>query len=262
MRETQQAEPLSPEMAELLALERKRPAPPEDMQRRVLLGVMTAVSLPPLPSEPGAPSGAPAGAASKVASATGSKAVLAKIFVGFAVGAISGAGVHAYLSPASRTAPASLEKPAVVAHEPPIPEPAAPQPVMPAADPMPPPKVAKAKAPRARDHQSVTDSDLARERAILEQARLALVRGRYGDAVAALNQHKKQYPTGRLVEEREALSILVFVGLGDTEKAQQRLAQFERAYPNSMLLPSVEKRVGAVRRQGTAPPRSPGGASN
>ena len=239
MRDAQQVEPLVPEMAELLAFERERPAPPADVQKRVLLGVMTAVNLSPIPPTPGTATDAlGSSAASKIAYGTGLTATVAKTVVIFAVGAASGAGVHAYLSPAPTQAPAPVEAPAVVV----------PEPVVSTATPAPAlaPAVTKARAPTPREHDFSKDADLAAERAILEQARLALVRGRHDDAAAALGSHKRQYATGRLVEEREALSILLLLGQGQTRNAGQGLERFRRAYPSSMFLPSIEQRVHAL----------------
>ncbi len=78
-------------------------------------------------------------------------------------------------------------------------------------------------------------SELARERALLDQARRSAA---HGDATAALEmaeRHRARFPNGRLAEEREALAIRALVASGQSEAARQRAQAFRAAYPNSLF---------------------------
>jgi len=53
-------------------------------------------------------------------------------------------------------------------------------------------------------------------------------------------QHRRQFPRGRLAEERDALAIRALISLGRTTEARQRARAFRTAYPNSFLAPALE----------------------
>jgi hypothetical protein len=85
---------------------------------------------------------------------------------------------------------------------------------------------------------------LAAERALLDVARADLARGEAGEALSATDRHAREYPRGALVEEREALAIKALVALGRTNEARTRAREFERRFPNGLLLYSVKMAVG------------------
>ena len=86
---------------------------------------------------------------------------------------------------------------------------------------------------------------LSAERTVLERARVALARGRSADALAALREHRRRFRRGSLSEEREALSVVALINLGQWDRARARARNFRRRHPRSMLLPVVE---GAMRK--------------
>jgi hypothetical protein len=88
------------------------------------------------------------------------------------------------------------------------------------------------------------DAGLAAERRILDAARRAVAGGRGADALAALDRHAREFPRGRLSEEREALWIQALIGTGRREEARQRASRFRRSFPRSLLLQAIEAALG------------------
>jgi hypothetical protein len=84
------------------------------------------------------------------------------------------------------------------------------------------------------------DTALAAERVLLETARAALARGQRATAFDALERHAREFPRGRLGEEREGLWIQALLGAGRVDEARERLRRFRKSYPRSMLLPAFE----------------------
>jgi hypothetical protein len=90
---------------------------------------------------------------------------------------------------------------------------------------------------------SPSSRGLAAERALLDVARGALARGEAGEALRATERHASEYPTGALVEEREAIAIKALVALGRTKEARVRLLEMERRFPNGLMLRAVKSAV-------------------
>jgi|GEM_PF-917541 hypothetical protein len=88
-------------------------------------------------------------------------------------------------------------------------------------------------------------SDLARERALLDLARANAARGEPALALEQTEQHRQQFPHGRLSEEREALAIRALISLGRMDQAQDRAQTFRAAYPNSFLTPVIDSALSA-----------------
>lgn len=86
----------------------------------------------------------------------------------------------------------------------------------------------------------------APDASLLEQARIALARGRPAAALQALERHAAEDPADRWREEREVLAIQALVSLGRGEEARRRATQFVRRYPESLFRPVVERAVRAV----------------
>lgn len=87
-------------------------------------------------------------------------------------------------------------------------------------------------------------ADLAKERAVLDVARAALGRGDAPSAIAATSEHERKYPRGALREEREAIAIQALVLSGQKSEAAARAGRFQKQFPQSLLLPTVEAAVG------------------
>lgn len=248
-------ESLPPELARLLAAEKTRPDPPVEMQARVLARFGGELLDAPPSVDPGATAAAPA--PPDVTPLLLQRLPLAVAML--AVGGLGGAVIHAKLrkpvqttvyvpvpaapadpiprpeivpeTPAPETAPASKterrREPAPRRAPSPSPSP------VPATPPAPPP-TGEAERQRARDRE------LAAERALIEQARTALARGKAADALAVLARHQRDFARGQLVEERDALEILSLAGTGQTAAARSRADRFRHAYPKSMLLRSID----------------------
>jgi outer membrane protein assembly factor BamD (BamD/ComL family) len=88
-------------------------------------------------------------------------------------------------------------------------------------------------------------SDTNEERALVDRARTALARGLASDALAAIDQHTKRFPRGRLAEEREALAVQALALSGDKNAAGARAARFRRSFPSSIFASAVDQAVGS-----------------
>jgi hypothetical protein len=88
-------------------------------------------------------------------------------------------------------------------------------------------------------------SDLAAERQLLDVARHALERQDGAAALTAVTDHERRFPSGILVQEREAMAVRALVIVGRTSEARSRATRFRARFPNSLLLPAVESAVTA-----------------
>ena len=70
---------------------------------------------------------------------------------------------------------------------------------------------------------------------------MALARGSAADALAALEVHAREFPDGRLAEERDALRIHALASSGRREEAATRARAFRATYPSSIFLPVVDR---------------------
>jgi hypothetical protein len=95
-------------------------------------------------------------------------------------------------------------------------------------------------ADRISDRGSERGSDLAAERALLDRAQRALRAGDRRQARRALDAHARRFPTGDLVEERQALSIMLLVAAGRTADAQKKAARFRARFPDSLFNPDFD----------------------
>lgn len=97
-------------------------------------------------------------------------------------------------------------------------------------------------APSARVDENATQA----ERRLLDEARTAYARGDGEVALATLSKHTVRYPTGALVEEREALAIRVLVDLGRYDEGRTRGQRFRVKFPRSLMLPAVEAALESI----------------
>jgi TolA-binding protein len=86
------------------------------------------------------------------------------------------------------------------------------------------------------DTRSLNVKQYATELRLLEPARSSLSRGDYSAALAALGQHRREFPDGQLRQEREALRVRALWGLGQKPAAIAAASAFRKRYPRSPLL--------------------------
>lgn len=99
------------------------------------------------------------------------------------------------------------------------------------------PEPAVTPAPPANDaRRSLSVRQYATELALLEPARSSISRGDYSAALAAIGRHRREFPSGQLSEEREALRVRALWGLGQRPAALTAAKAFRKRYPKSALL--------------------------
>jgi hypothetical protein len=273
-------DPLPSELVDLFRAERDRPSPPDDARARVFDRVQTTLGLPQGGGTGG--SGAPetGGSGSEAAGAAPRPGTwlgrpLTTGLSGLVVGGLLGAFIHAQLRPVPRPPPVVAGDLALATAKPA----AAPPPVAPEASSLPPTPVASTRASadatpsaapssaqgrpeqagatsashggdaraatQASDEGPGRDVDLAAERAQLEIARTAVGRGQGARAIEALERHAKQFPRGRLSEEREGLWIQALLAVGRRGEARARAERFRKRFPRSLLLPALAPALGS-----------------
>jgi hypothetical protein len=105
------------------------------------------------------------------------------------------------------------------------------------------------KAASSASAEPHAESALTRERAVLDPARTALAAGEPAKALDQVNRHARQFPSGILSEEREAIAINALVSLGSYAQATKRAAAFRVHYPESLMTHSVDAAIAAVPKQ-------------
>jgi hypothetical protein len=145
--------------------------------------------------------------------------------------ALLAAGGGAWLLSTSESAPPPAPTRVAVPPAPPPAEPAAPAPQASA-----PPEsaVAKPAEPPAAQVVPAKPAPAAQlsEAELLEQARSAL-KGDPARALARANEHRRRFPGGVLVQEREVIAIQALRQLGRASEAEQRAEAFSKAFPGS-----------------------------
>ena len=81
---------------------------------------------------------------------------------------------------------------------------------------------------------------LGRERVLVDVARSALSSGDVTKALAAVQSHEAQFPSGQLTEEREALAVQILWTAGRRDEATRRLHAFSLQFADSPLRPSLD----------------------
>jgi hypothetical protein len=76
-------------------------------------------------------------------------------------------------------------------------------------------------------------SRLAEEVSILSRAETELHAGRPASALELLEEHRRKFPSGALVQERIAARIHALCALGRTSEAESELARLKRVSPDS-----------------------------
>jgi len=238
------AGPPDDELTALFGEERAQHVFSDQLRVSVLRGVERAILL-----APAVIVGVGAAAAVGSAGAAASKAWTTKVVItiaalSFGVGTAAGVVGTKVLTPRPRAAPIAVTSATAVrtaelplAPAPPNSEPA-PEPATP-----PPPTAPSARPPAtpASAHGAeASPSTLARESEIIEKGRTALARGRAADALAAVDEHKRLFPRGRLGEERDELAIRALRFAGRSDEANARAKEFAKTYPSSIYLGTIE----------------------
>lgn len=124
----------------------------------------------------------------------------------------------------------------------PRPLPAAEQSADPGPSPSPLPAAPSSPRPSAiaRGPLPVTPDRFTAERQLLDRARSLLEREEPAAALEVTARHEHAYPTGALVQEREAMAIRALIALGRTSDARARAERFRARFPDSLLLPTIE----------------------
>ena len=76
---------------------------------------------------------------------------------------------------------------------------------------------------------------------LLRPARAALSRGDFADALSLTSEHARRFPSGSMVEEREALRVKSLAGLGRGLEAQRAANAFHARFPRSVLLSTFDR---------------------
>lgn len=95
-------------------------------------------------------------------------------------------------------------------------------------------------AVKAPPKKVVAVDTLGRERVLLDVARSALSSGDVAKALAAVQSHETQFPSGQLTEEREALAVQILWTAGRRDEATRRLHAFSLQFADSPLRPSLD----------------------
>jgi len=85
------------------------------------------------------------------------------------------------------------------------------------------------------------DTSLRSEDALIDMARTAVARGQGDAALGPLERHGRDFPHGRLAEDREWLWIQALLLSGRTDAARERASNFRRAFPRSLMLPALDE---------------------
>jgi len=225
---TEDVPALSPETRALLDREREIPPLSPAVRARTLAAARAAIATGAIP----APAGAPA--------AWSRWAVAASLTCVAAAAAATVAYRHHQPERHGATAPAipsARERPAPAIEPTP---PVTPAPLA-AASP------SAAAIPSAQLPRHVADDGPRRARTVvtreelrlLRQARGAVARDDFAAALPPIAEHARDFPNGRLAEEREALHVKALVGLGRSDEARRAAASFAARFPRSVLLPAI-----------------------
>jgi type IV secretory pathway VirB10-like protein len=239
-------EPLDPEIAALLASERAFPSQPEETRRRALTRARAAL----------------AGSAGHSLRPGSSRLLRGRPLAGVAVGIAAAVAAWAAVREASREpAPMpgsvdSIQTPATSPSGAETPPAAAPAPIE--APELEEPELAlphranSAPADAATLGRAASAPQTARadsydaELRWLDRARAAVARRDFTSALAAIARHEREFPAGKLAEERDALRIKALLSLGRGDEARRAAAAFRRGFPRSALLPRVEEMMHAA----------------
>ena len=217
---------------------------PDEARARILLGIQARLAGPGGGGGDGGGSGSPSGGGVRglVRAHPLASVALALVAGGASVGALRFVlPEREHIVVVERFAPAAPVAPLVTSGSPGVPEASG-------AVPAPPPIASPTSRPTV-DEPADTSSA---ERQVLDTARQALSRGDAQAAWAAVGEHERQFPRGRLTEEREALAVRALVALGQGGAARRRAALLRARFPRSIFLPAVDSALGTLGDAGRA----------
>jgi hypothetical protein len=222
-------EPVTNEIASLLASERAIPAESTEVRQRALRRAEAAFA-----HEAGVRRAARAGVKWRW--------LLAAALV--VVAAVATAAVEARRHAAVRASNVGSEP--TLSNRPPVAPVAIPDPpssAVPGLEPV--PSLEPAQGTSEPVHASLSPAETsAFELALLQPARVALHRGDFAAALRAVADHARRFPRGKLVEEREALRVFALIGAQRRDDAERVANSFRRNFPHSMLLARMNAALG------------------
>jgi len=266
-------EPIDPALDALFDAERRRPGPSAEQRARVraAVAVTTAVaataatsaaassgavavggvSAAPVASATTATGGGVLAALSGAASSVGTAVVAAALATAVGVGLVT-----TYEPAPEQTVVVDDRREAVAAKDPvtPVVEPPVEDVAPVAVPPAKPKQIVRASptvtppAPSSEPQPTTAEARaalLAIERALIADARAALVRGEGDRALQVLEQHRGAHRDGLLAEEREALHVMALAKVGRATEAREEAARFLVTYPQSMFAAGIRAALGA-----------------
>jgi hypothetical protein len=93
---------------------------------------------------------------------------------------------------------------------------------------------------------AIRGSQLAAERALLDEARSAIIQGEAAGALERLERHRRTFANPILDEERDAMEVEALVKAGRENEARARADAFRKRSPTSLFLPTVESAVRSI----------------
>ncbi len=96
--------------------------------------------------------------------------------------------------------------------------------------------LASAPKPQRPPRATTGQESYAAELELLTRAQVAFAGRDFANALALVAEHGRRFPSGRLIEEREALRVRSLSGAGRSEEAQRAAAAFAERFPRSILL--------------------------
>jgi hypothetical protein len=84
----------------------------------------------------------------------------------------------------------------------------------------------------------------ATELRLLRRAQSAFAQRDFTKALTVIAEHTRNFPSGRLSEEREALRIQSLAGSGRADEARHATSAFAKRFPRSVLLPRLQQLTG------------------
>ncbi len=104
-------------------------------------------------------------------------------------------------------------------------------------------------APRPPSVYAASGSGVSRfaaERLLLDEARADLLQGEPARAVNRLELHRKRFPEGLLVEERDAMRVEALVQSARYDEARALAANFRARSPDSLFAATVDSAIAKI----------------
>ncbi|WP_438028679.1 hypothetical protein [Sorangium sp. So ce233] len=107
------------------------------------------------------------------------------------------------------------------------------------------PKNTRPAAPAPAEAAAIDSDELLRESNLIDRARAAAAQDPDA-ALAAVSEHQREFPAGRLAEEREYVAIRALMRLGRVDEARARAGSFLARYPSTSYADRVNRAVSAA----------------